>query len=325
MSGKDGDRAAGGAPFMFWRGWTGPKPGQDHTENQDAYETRPVRGVPGGGMLLALCDGAGSTVYAGPWARALAAAVQFDWPDLDDAGLKARLDEVRERSQQAQPDDLPWYMAHKLAREGSQAAFLAVAFAPAPDTAEVGFRAVAVGDCTLILFRCDGSVESFPLSESGQFGLSPQLVSTKPQPNLRYERWDGSVKPGELAVACTDAVGKWILEGVEAEDRAPIFRLLLDLVNGDGQREAGERPTDSGLFPRIAQTTPQRPLHEDDVTVVLCVPAPPSGVGTPHDVAVATLNSHLTGDFSGLYPAQPGRPAWVAAIVSLLRRAYPSG
>ena len=186
------------AAFMFWRGWTGPKPGQDHGQNQDAYETRLVQDATGNGMLLAICDGAGSTVYAGPWARALAAAAELDWPDLDDAELTDRLDKARERFQHAQPDDLPWYMAHKLTRQGSQAAFLAVAFAPFPDTGEVGFHAVAVGDCTLIVFRCDGSVVCFPLSESSQFGLSPRLVSTKPQPGLLYDRWNASVKPGDL-------------------------------------------------------------------------------------------------------------------------------
>lgn len=310
---------AGNAPFMFWRGWTGPKPGQDHGENQDAFETRLLPDTADGGMLLAVCDGAGSTLFAGPWARALAAAVEPDWPDLDDAGLTARLDEIRERFQGAQPDDLPWYMERKLAREGSQAAFLAVAFTPMPGTGEVGLRAVAVGDCTLILFRCDGSVASFPLSESGQFGLSPRLVSTKPQPALRYDRWDASLQPGDLIVACTDAVGKWVLEGVESADQASIFGLLHDLLDEDDHPEPSSRSADNGLFRRIAETAPQRRLHADDVTVVLCVPASPFSVDTPHDFAVAALESHLGGDFTGLVKTRSGWRKWTDAVVSWLR------
>jgi hypothetical protein len=273
-------------------------------------------------MLLALCDGAGSTVYAGPWARALATAAEPDWPDLGDAGLTAELDEARGRFLRAQPDDLPWYMAHKLAREGSQAAFLTVTFASKPDAGEVGLRAVAVGDCTLILFRRDGSVTSFPLSKSGQFGLSPRLVSTKPQPSLPYDRWDASVKPGDLIVACTDAVGKWMLEGVESADRAPIFGLLLDLLEKDDDQAPSGRTADSDLFSRISQTNPQRRLHEDDVTVVLCVPTPPFGDGAPRDFAVAVLKSHLSGDFTLLLGPGPGWRESVAAIVRRLRRMY---
>jgi hypothetical protein len=304
---------------MFWRGWTERKPGQDHGENQDAYEIRLVRDVSAGGMLLAVCDGASSTMYAGPWARALAATAEADWPDLGDAELTAQLDKARERFQATPPDDLPWYMEHKLTRVGSQAALLAVVFKPIAHTGEVSFRAVAVGDCTLIVFRCDGSVTSFPLSKSEQFGLRPRLVSTKPQPSLRYERWDGAVIPGDLVVACTDAVGKWILEGVESGDQVSIFELLLNLLDEGNIQKPGERPA-GGLFRYIAGTAPQRRLHEDDVTVVLCVPTSPFSKGTARDFAQAALESHLNGDFTGLVGTPSAWRSWVAAVVNWLRR-----
>jgi hypothetical protein len=307
---------------MFWQGWTERKPGEDHDQNEDAYETRLVPDVAGDEVLLAICDGAGSTMYAGPWARALAAAAEPDWPDLDDAELTARLDKTRGQFEPASPDDLPWYMAHKLTREGSQATFLVVAFTPTTDTGEVGLRAVAVGDCTLVVFRCDGPVTSFPILNSDQFGLNPRLVSTKPQPRIRYDRWDASVKPGDLIVACTDAVGKWILEGVESADQASIFRLLLGLLREDCLQEPGSRSAGSDLLRRIAENAPERQLREDDLTVVLCVPTSPFSKRAPRDFAVAAVESHLYSKFDDLVGTQPGRRSPVDAVVSWWQRFY---
>src|SRR5215831_10496150 len=75
----------------------------------------------GDSVLLAISDGASSTIYAGPWARSLVAEAQLDWPSLDDETLTTKMDAARERSRAAYPADLPWYIAHKLTKEGSQA------------------------------------------------------------------------------------------------------------------------------------------------------------------------------------------------------------
>jgi hypothetical protein len=307
---------------MFCHGWSAPRPGRDPDENQDAYEVRWVHGEAGtDGMLLAVSDGASSTEYAGPWARALVAAAELDWPTLDDGALTARLDAARERFRLGYPADPPWYVAHKLAKEGSQAALVVVSFQSGRGADEVLVTAVAVGDCALIVFRGDGSTASYPVSGSAGFGISPRLISTKPQPALQYDRWTASLKPGDVAVVCTDAVGKWTLQGVESGDRNSLFRVLLDLLGEERAPEPGAPAADSGLFARLtAGTGPQR-LPEDDVTVVLGIPIRPGRTRNPDDLARAVLERQLSGD--------TGRAntwsAWLAAAIAGARRALTGG
>ena len=303
--------------FMYCRGWSQAKPGHASDQNQDAFETRLVRDEAGDTVLLAICDGASSTVYAGPWARALVAAAEPDWPSLDDDMLTLRLDAVRERFQHTLPDDLPWYMSHKIAKEGSQATLVVASFTRTPGSQEISFRTVAVGDSSLILFRRGGSTAAFPLAKSADFGLSPRLISTKLQPDLRYERWDATLKPGDVLIGCTDAVGRWALEGVESADWSAFFRLLLDVLGDDGFPEPGPVSADGGLFGRIACSTTQRRLDEDDVTLVLCVPVRPESAQAPLYFAQEVLNGHLTGDFGRLYVSPS---AWTT-LVNAARRA----
>ena len=302
--------------FMYCRGWSEAKPGHASDQNQDAFETRLVADAAGDSVLLAICDGASSTVYAGPWARALVAAAEPDWPSLDDDTLTMRLDTVRERFQLTLPGDLPWYMSHKIAKEGSQATLTVASFTRTPGSGEISFRSVAVGDSSLILFRRGGSTAAFPLAKSADFGLGPRLVSTKPQPGLGYERWDATLMPGDVLIGCTDAVGKWTLEGIESADRTAFFRLLLDVLDGEGFPEPGTRSAEDGLFGRIACSTTQRRLDEDDVTLVLCVPVRRESAPAPLPFVHEVLNEHLTGDFG---PPSGSPSPWIT-MVSAARR-----
>ncbi len=248
--------------FMYCRGWSEAKPGHTDDENQDAFEIRLVPDAAGGSVLLAVCDGASSTVYARQWAQALAATAEPDWTDLDDDTLTATLDQVRERFQLTLSPDLPWYMSHKIAREGSQATLLVASFRRIPGRGEISCRAVAVGDSSLLLFRRDGSTAAFPVGKSADFGLSPRLVSTKPQPGLPYERWDATLGPGDVVIGCTDAVAKWMLEGVEAADRPSLFRVLLDILGDGGGPDRDARQAGEGLSGRIAGGAAPRRLEE---------------------------------------------------------------
>jgi hypothetical protein len=311
---------------MFCRAWSGPKPGHAAGQNQDAYEVRRLRDTStGDAVLLTISDGASSTVHAGPWARALVSAAELDWPSLDDETLTARLDAARKRFPLDQPDDLPWYISHKLAREGSQAALLVASLMPAPGTREILLRTVAVGDCTLIVFRRDGSVESFPVSASTDFGFSPRLISTKPQPGLQYDRWAGSVEPGDVLVACTDALGRWMLETVEAADTGSFFSLLLNVLDSDSAPELSMPPAGDDFFRLLTESAGQRRLREDDVTLILCVPMRSGNARTAHEFARATLKGHLSGDVERLFQAPPAWQAWALAVVGRVRRAIGRG
>jgi hypothetical protein len=307
--------------FIYCRGWSEAKPGHDGDQNQDAFETRLVGDAAGGSVLLAICDGASSTIGAGPWARALVAAAEPDWPNLDDDMLTMRLDTVRERFQLALPADLPWPVSHKLSKHGSQATFLVASFTRTPDSDEIHLRTVAVGDSALIVFRHDGSTATFPLAKSTDFGTSPRLVSTKPQPGLRYERWDATLMPGDVLIGCTDAVGKWTLESVESADRIPFFRMLLGLLGDGGLPEPDPRPAGASLFGRIADSNTQRRLGEDDLTLVLCVPQRPQSARAPLDFAHEVLEGHLTGNFEHLSRPVSARPTAMSRAWRAIRAA----
>ena len=97
-----------------------------------------------------------------------------------------------------------------------------------------------------VLFRRDGSTAAFPLEKSADYGLSPRLVSTRPQPALPYERWDAVLAPGDVLIGCTDAVAKWTLQGIESADRPAVFRLLLDVLGDGATADPAEPPAGAG-------------------------------------------------------------------------------
>ena len=304
--------------FMYCRGWSEAKPGDTSEQNQDAFQARLTRDAAGDRLLLAICDGASSTAYAGQWARALAAAAEPDWPSLDDDTLTVRLDAVREQYQLALPQDLPWYMAHKIAKEGSQATLLVASLTRGPGSGEISCQAVAVGDSPLIVFQREGPPSSFPLGSSAEFGRSPRLVSSLPQPGLGYERWGATLVPGDILIGCTDAVGKWMLQGVESADSTSCLRLLLDLLGDSETAQPPAQPAATSLFGRIAGSAAARDLGVDDVTLVLCVPVEPASGRTPVSFAQEVLNAHLAGDFAGLRAPVPPR----ATALDLIKRAW---
>jgi hypothetical protein len=305
--------------FMYCRGWSEAKPGHACEQNQDAFTARVTRDAAGERLLLAICDGATSTVYAGPWARALVTAAEPDWPGLDDDALTGRLDAVREQFTLALPEDLPWPQAHKIAKEGSQATLLVASLTRAPGSGEVTCQAVAVGDSSLILFPREGPTASFPLARSADFGTSPRLVSSRPQPALGYERWTATLGPGDILIGCTDAVGQWTLQGVESADATSCLRLLLDLLGDREIPEPAAQAATTSLSARIAGAA-ARALADDDVTLMLCVPVPAGSERMPLSFAREVVNAHLTGDFDGLRPAElpPAPPR--ATVLDVLKR-----
>ena len=159
-------------------GVVGVEPGASAEENEDTYGVRPLDGDR---VLLAVADGASATVFARHWAQALVAAAAAEWPDLDDAALRAALDGVRSGFNPAAGMSMPWYVERKTAVEGSQAALIVAVLSPAEDEVEV--RAVAVGDCTVVVLHGDAD-DAFPVASAAAFTTTPALVSSRPSARL---------------------------------------------------------------------------------------------------------------------------------------------
>ncbi|RPI28240.1 MAG: hypothetical protein EHM61_05805 [Acidobacteria bacterium] len=220
-------------PFeLFLRSWTAPKEGNRPEQNDDGARTESLSTAEDARMaLIAVADGATEAVHSGLWARALVAAAEPDWPTLDDDELNARLDRIRRAfAPIGQGAKIPWYVREKFATQGSQATLLTAILESAADEDDVSVQAVAVGDCCLVLFKADGEVCTFPVDSSKDFGVHPALVANRPQTSLDYRRWESRVQIGDVLIACTDALGKWILQCVESSQTGLLFAALLGLL-----------------------------------------------------------------------------------------------
>lgn len=217
---------------MFTRAWTAPKDGASVQQNEDAHAVRPLAAADGAeGLLVAVADGASEAVYARAWAQALVAAAEQDWPTLSDVDLTERLDRVRRAFVPAVPgDSIPWYVRNKFMSQGSQATLLVATVTPVPGDESLAVQAVAVGDSCLLVCRRNEEVSSFPVHASMDFGLSPILVRSHPQSDIRYQRWESRLQPGEVLIACTDAVAKWALECWEIGQSDYLFNAIARLL-----------------------------------------------------------------------------------------------
>lgn len=217
---------------IFWQMWTAPKNGHSHDQNEDASRAEIVRSDEGkDGLLVAIADGATEAVYSRLWARTLVEAAQFDWTVLTDDDLNRRLQQVREKFSPLEPGkEMPWYVRNKFLTQGSQATLMVLTLQGSTTANCFDLRAVAVGDCCLLVFKENGEIYGFPMCKSEDFGLNPMLIRSHHQATLPYERWQTQVQVGDVLLVCTDAVGKWALNCVEEGQPGLLFQTVVQLL-----------------------------------------------------------------------------------------------
>jgi hypothetical protein len=213
---------------FFLKSWTTQKTGNLARENEDAFRAGLIPGAEDT-LLVALADGATEAVYSGPWARALVDAALPNWPWLDDTALGESLDLVRKRFVPfAGAVDLPWYVVNKYRLQGSQATLLVAGLRKTAGGGLV-LRAIAAGDTCVAILRQTGEVTFFPIEGAEDFHGSPDLVSTLGGQECRFQRLETTVEPGDVFLACTDAMAKWILDCLESCQSELAFRFLKSL------------------------------------------------------------------------------------------------
>jgi hypothetical protein len=219
-------------PAVFSRAWTLPKDGNTTEQNEDAWRLASfVQGAWRQGIQLTLADGTTEAVYSGLWARTLAAAAEPDWPALGPGEWEERLDEVKKSFTPFDRDgSVPWYVRNKYLTQGSQATLLTATLSQEPGLPGRMLRALAVGDCCLFLLRPRAQIFAFPLIESEQFGQNPALIISRPQRLLSVQRCEALVQPGDLLLACSDALARWILQIAEVNEFDRVFDVLTDLL-----------------------------------------------------------------------------------------------
>ncbi len=222
-------------PAVFSRAWTLPKDGYTTEQNEDAWRLASfVQGPWRQGLQLTLADGTTEAVYSGLWARTLVAAAEPDWPALGPAEWEQKLEEVKKRfTPYDREGAIPWYVRNKYLTQGSQATLLTATLSQEPGLPGRMLRALAVGDCCLFLLRPRAQVFAFPLTESEQFGQNPALITSRPQKLQSAQRCEALVQPGDLLLACSDALARWVLQVAETHEFDKVFEMLTAILAGE--------------------------------------------------------------------------------------------
>ena len=223
-----------------------------------------------------IADGVSSAIFSRLWSRLLTrhalrfpppvatdeafmewlAPLQRSWGS-DDAILKARGD---------------WARADKLRSIGAQATLLAMDIEPLAtqpnEPAEYRLRVCAIGDSVLYLVRDGKKLFSFPLAESADFAMPPNVVSSIARDVSyagRFLHLDERCREGDLLVLCTDAIGKWSMQEYEAGVDVDWMRYWDDTSawQEDIQRLRAKHPADPG-----------NRLVVDDCTLLLMMVVP---------------------------------------------------
>lgn len=192
-----------------------PKSGNSAEEYEDAWAHRRAS-IPAG-VRVAVADGATESSFAKLWAVLLAES--YVRSELAGAEFFERLEPARRlwrRRLAGRP--LPWFATEKAA-QGAFAAFLGVQI----DAQQNRWKALAVGDCCLMQIDNVGKrmrvVKAFPLQKSSQFTMSPYLIGSRSNGDLRDERIQiskGSLRDGDMLLLATDALAAWLLKQHEA-------------------------------------------------------------------------------------------------------------
>ena len=192
-----------------------PKSGNSSQEYEDAFWPNRAARRRGPVFRCAVADGATEASFSGRWAELLTRAYcrgHFGNGRL--AGTIGRLQATW--SAEIGSKSLPWYAQEKV-RQGAFSSLLGLTLCGGT------WRALAVGDSCLFQIRDERVITAFPLTESGQFGNTPLLLSSNPRCNDTLAdslpAAGGDARPGDRFLLMTDALACWFLAAVERDER----------------------------------------------------------------------------------------------------------
>jgi hypothetical protein len=198
--------------------------GQDrsHPErSDDAYRSDLAIGDNAWTAFLVVADGAGSTPFAGDWARALVAAAEAEWVHR---GFEESVERVRETfdpfASGAFDDD---FIVKDLWRERGSAATLAAAVVRSKGDL-TRCRVSIVGDCLMVISE-PTALASFPFEAANQFSNRTEAVRTL-EAALNVQAHEFEVPPGSILALASDAMGAWLLKLFEREGAERVHRWL---------------------------------------------------------------------------------------------------
>ena len=218
---------------------------------------------------VAVADGVSSALFSGVWARIVTRTLVESGVDATDPeAFRGWL--ASARAAWLAEVDLPrlsFFQQEKLRRVGGAFCtllFVQVESADSGETTASRYRAwalgssSAIGDTCLLHWRDGALIDSFPLTQPAEFDADPAALCSSPSrrdQDIELRMFESGILPGDVLLLATDAVSKWILSTVEAEERFDVESLwIIPLEQWESQ---------------IESLRANRALKRDDSTIVL--------------------------------------------------------
>jgi len=156
-------------------------------------------------------------------------------------------------------ENLKWNVFEK-AKSGAFASFLGLEIRKNrfKERYSYKWRAIAVGDCCLLRVKSQKLVDSFPITDSANFGSMPPMLSSISSPNalnqVEVDSRLGEIESRDMIILATDSVAKWIMQ--ESKINKKIFRDLVSLESNE-------------LNPYFERLIESRKMKNDDITAII--------------------------------------------------------
>lgn len=111
--------------------------------------------------------------------------------------------------------DLPWFAIEKM-KKGSNATLLWLSLRISQNKEFANLKALAFGDCQLMIIRNGNLSFVYPMEHSSQFDSTPMSISTKYKTDFsKTKRVSKKVEPGDEIIIASDAVACFLMGELE--------------------------------------------------------------------------------------------------------------
>jgi serine/threonine protein phosphatase PrpC len=257
-----------------------PKIGEAHSTNQDRFARSKD------GRLIALADGAGSSLYPGQWAELLVKSFCHS-PDDPIQTLRQSYQEWLKSPQEQwrqyyleklRSPNRKWWQGGSQLKACGFSTFLGLRLVG--DRHQGQWQAVAVGDSCLFKLDKTDHLSVFPSKTAQSFKHTTQCFASLPEyASFAPQFAEGAYQAGDIFLLATDALSHWLLSNYEqqAEDWKQWFSI-----------KASQE-----FIRAIAQIRQQNLVQNDDMTMVLLEVCPENSRKHPKQTLELNPNSEL--------------------------------
>ncbi|MBW4551593.1 MAG: protein phosphatase 2C domain-containing protein [Aphanocapsa sp. GSE-SYN-MK-11-07L] len=234
-----------------------PKIGEAHSTNQDRFARS------GDGRLIALADGAGSSLYPGQWAELLVKSFCHS-PDDPIQTLRQSYQEWLKLPQaqwrqyyleKLQSPNRKWWQGGSQLKACGFSTFLGLRLIG--DRQQGQWQAVAIGDsCLFKLAAKTHHLSVFPSKTAQSFKCTTQCFASLPEyASFAPQFAEGEYQAGDIFLLATDALSHWLLSNYERQAE-------------EWKQWFGIRASKDFTY-ALADLRNQKQIQNDDTTMIL--------------------------------------------------------